>query len=94
MGWNEYLHSLIMPNPQNILNIGESKIFSQEEREEIIELIKKIMEINSRNNLINLTKNQEEETKLIDDSVNFWDTEFKVKLIKIMKKINEEWCKK
>lgn len=91
MGWNDYLHSLIMPNPQNILNMGESKIFNQEEKKEIIKLMKKIMEISSKNILIGLTRDQTKEAEFIDYAVNFWETEFKNKLIKIMKKINKEW---
>jgi hypothetical protein len=93
MSWNEYLHSLVMPNPQNLLNISESKIFDQEERKEILELIKKAMEISSRSSLITLTRDKEAEGKLMDHSVKYWNEEFKPKLVKIMKKINEEWNK-
>ena len=91
MGWNEYLHSLIMPNPQNILNMGESKIFNQEEKKEIIDLMKKVMEISSKNSLIGLTRDQTKEAEFIDYAVNFWETKFENKLIKIMKKVNKEW---
>jgi len=91
MGWNEYLHSIIMPNPQNILNMSESKIFGQEEKKEIVELMKKIMEINSQNSLIGLTKDKEAEAKFIDNAVKFWETGFKPQMVKIMKKINKEW---
>ncbi len=93
LGWNDYLHSLIMPNPQNILNLSESKIFSQEEKNEIVELMKKIMEINSKNGLIGLNGDKKMESEFIDNSVSFWEKEFKDKLIKIMKKINVEWGK-
>jgi len=93
MSWNEYLHSIIMPNPQNILNISESKIFNQEEKKEITELIKRIMEINSRNTLIGLTKDKKAEGKLIDDSVKFWKEKFAPEIIKVIKKVNEEWGK-
>jgi hypothetical protein len=93
MGWNEYLHSIIMPNPQNILNMSESKIFSQEEKKEIVELMKKIMEINSQNSLMGLTKDKEAEAKFIDNALKFWEMEFKPKIVAIMQKINQEWGK-
>ncbi|MEK6925684.1 MAG: hypothetical protein AABW50_00235 [Nanoarchaeota archaeon] len=93
MNWNEYLHSLIMPNPQNILNMSESKILSQDEKKSIIELMKKIMELTSRNSIIGLTKDIKEEVKFIDDAVHFWEKEFKNKLLSILKKINAEWGK-
>ncbi|MFH1326534.1 MAG: hypothetical protein ABIH59_00205 [archaeon] len=91
MGWNDYLHSIIMPNPQNILNMSESKIFSQEEKKEIVELMKKLMSISSRNSLIGLTKDQKAEKEFIDYSVDFWEKEFKEKITKIMAKVNKEW---
>lgn len=91
MGWNDYLHSIIMPNPQNILNMSESKIFNQEEKTEIVELMKKNMEISSKNSLIGLIKDKDAETVFIDNAVKFWDEEFKPKMIKIMAKVNKEW---
>ncbi|MBI2045032.1 hypothetical protein HYT23_03165 [Candidatus Pacearchaeota archaeon] len=91
MNWNEYLHSLIMPNPQNLLNMGESKIFNQDEKREITELMKKIMEICSRNSLIMLGGSKDEEGKYIEDSIKFWKSEFKPKITKIITKINHEW---
>ncbi len=91
MNWNEYLHSLIMPNPQNLLNMGESKIFDKNEKEEIMELMKKIMELGSRNSLIMLGESKQEEAKFMDDAITFWKDEFRPKIIKIVKKINKEW---
>ena len=91
MSWNEYLHGLIMPNPQNILNLSESKIFSQEERKDIMKIIKKTMELNSRNILITLTSNKADEGKFIDYSVNLWRNEFVPEITKIIKKVNQEW---
>lgn len=91
--WNNYLHSLIMPNPQNILNMSEAKIFDQDEKKEITELIKKSMEISSRNTLISITKDREEEGKFIDECVNLWEDIFSLKMAEIMKKINDEWSK-
>ena len=91
MNWNEYLHSLIMPNPQNLLNMGESKIFGKDEKEEIMDLMKKIMELGSRNSLIMLGESKQEEAKFMDDAIVFWKDEFRPKIIKIVKKINKEW---
>jgi len=93
MGWNDYFHSLIMPNPQNILNLSESKIFGQEEKKEIKELMKQVMEISSRSSLIGLTKDKNAEAKFIDDAIYLWNTKFKIKLIDILKKVNDEWGK-
>lgn len=94
LSWSEYLHSLIMPNPQNLLNLSESKIFNAEEKRDIMEVMKKIMELNSRNILISLTHDRAEEAKFIDDSVSSWKNEVGPKIISFIKKINSEWAKK
>ena len=89
--WNGYLHSLLMPNPQNILNFNESKHFNHEERKEISNLISVGMELMSRNSLIGLTKNKREEGKFIDDAVKIWNKKFEKELAKIMQKVNSAW---
>ena len=91
--WNEYLHGLIMPGSQNILNMSESNIFDQKEKTEIVETMKKVMEIVSRNSLIGLTRDKKEESKFIDNSLQYWKEEFKEKMVKMMTKINKEWGK-
>jgi hypothetical protein len=91
MGWNEFLHGLIMPDLHNILNIGESKIFDQEEKKKIFELMKRIMERNSTNSLIMLKKNKKEEARFIDESVKYWKENFLPEIVIIMEKINKEW---
>lgn len=94
MGWNEFLHGLIMPDPHNILNIGESKIFDQEERKRIFDLMKGIMEKSSTNSLILLKRNKQEEGKFIDEAVKYWKESFLPGIINIMEKINKEWIGK
>ncbi len=91
IGWTNYLHSLIMPNPQNILNISESKVFSNEEKEEMKTLMKKGMFLSSKSSWIGLTKDKTEEAKFIDEAVEIWKTYFGLKITKILEKIKEEW---
>ena len=92
MSWNNYLHGLIMPHPQNILNLTESKAVKDEaDRKKISGAMKMAMELASRNTLIGLTKDKKEEAKFIDDAVRIWDKEFSPLLKEIMKKINESW---
>ncbi len=91
--WNGYLHSLIMPNPQNMLNINECKMLDENEKKEISDLLSKVVSLTSTNTLVGLTKNKSDEAKFIDDSVKFWKKTFNPELIKLMKKINEGWKK-
>jgi bisphosphoglycerate-dependent phosphoglycerate mutase len=89
--WAGYIHSLVMPNPQNMLNLSESKLFSQEEKQELSKLMSKAMEMSSRNGLIGLTKDKTEEAKFIDEAVELWNNSFEQEITKIMKKINSAW---
>lgn len=93
MGWTNYLHSLVMPNPQNILNISEAKLFDQEEKKEMNQIMQKAMEMSSRSSVIGLAGDKAEEAKFIDDSVKLWESEFKPTLLKILRKVREEWEK-
>lgn len=92
--WNGYLHSLIMPNPANMITLTESKMFSDEEKEAMIPLMNAIMELMSRNTLIGLTKDKAEEGKWFDDCLGFWNKTLKKEAIKMMKKTNSIWAEK
>ncbi len=86
-----YLHSLLMPNPQNLVNLNESKLFNSDEKKLIGDLFAECMHLNSRNTLINLNPNKKEEGKLIDDAVKFWKGKFKPESEKIFRKVNKYW---
>jgi len=89
--WNHYLHSLIMPNPSNMLNMNESKMLDDKEKKEIMDLLGGTIGLTSTNTLIGLTKDRTEESKFIDDSVKFWNSTFKPKVVKLMEKVNSGW---
>ena len=93
MNWNNYLHSILMPNPQSMINMHESKMFSDGNRKEIIGLITKSMGIISLNTLNGLTKDKKKQAEFIDNSYNFWNESFKPKLTEIMEKVNQDWNK-
>jgi len=94
VSWNNYLHSLIVPNPGYLLNMNESKMFDEEERRKIMKLVGESMALISMNQTIGLTKDKKEEGEFIDNAVRFWKKTFKPELIKITKKINSGWKEK
>jgi len=89
--WMSFLHGLIMPNPQNIVNLNESKLFSSEEKKDIGNLIGLMMSVISRSDLVNLTNDKTEEAKMIDDSFIVWKETVSPFLIKVMSKIDRSW---
>lgn len=92
--WNNYLHSLILPNPQHMINMNESKMFNEEEKKEIVAILTKSLALTSTNTLVGLTKDKQLEGKFIDDSVEFWKQDFHPKLVEFIKKINNGWKEK
>ena len=93
MQWNSYVYNLIFPNPGDMILGSESKAISQEDKNELWKLMRKSMELVSRNSIIGLSKDKKIEAKFIDDSLDFWNMKFNPKVIEIVKKINSEWGK-
>ncbi len=92
MNWNNYLHSLIMPNPQSMINMHESKMFSDADvRKSIIKTLTKAMALVSRNTKIGLSKDKKQEADFIDDAVSFWNEEFEPAIVKVIEKVNCDW---
>jgi gas vesicle protein len=91
--WYNHLHSILMPNPQSIVNMTENQAFDDEEKNNLNLLMNKIMAYISKNNVIGVTKNVKLQGPFIDEGLKFWDEEIKEKLEFVMKKIQKHWEK-
>jgi len=56
MHWNSYLHSLIFPNPNNMINFSESQMFNEEEHKKIMKFMSEIMALVSVSNFIGISE--------------------------------------
>ncbi len=93
MSWYGYLHSLIIPNPQSILNITESQLFDEKEKGEIQQTMSRLLTLTSKNGYIGLIKDRKEEAKFIDECLSTW-LNLKPKLAEILKRVNKTWQEK
>ena len=93
MSWNNYLHSLIFPNPGNMINMAESKIFNEDEKNKMNNLVSKAMGLISRNSLIGINRDKIEEAKFFEESVRLWNETYKPGIEKIIKKVMSNWSK-
>ena len=93
ISWDNYLHSLIMPNPQNLFNLNESKAFNESEKKEIMAMMSRIAYFAASNGLARLTRDKKHEIKVINDSLKFWKETYVPFFIKIMEKIEKTWKK-
>ncbi|MFH1072752.1 MAG: hypothetical protein V1743_04960 [Nanoarchaeota archaeon] len=94
LSWVYYLQSLVVPNPGMLVNITESQMFTDEEKDQMMQTIAKILAFTSQNSVIALTKDKKKEAEFIDSSVAFWNKTINPALQKFMHKAHESWQKK
>lgn len=92
--WANYLHGIVLPNPQSLFAMAESKMFNEEEKKKMMKLMTKILSYICLNSKINITNNKKDIAYFIDNSVIFWKKELKDELEKILTKVCNEWKKK
>ena len=87
-----FLQNLVNPNPASLISLEESKFFSDEEKNEIISLIREMIKLERQSVLIDLSSTEEKEAKFIKEVYSFWK-KHKEKIYKINQKIKENWEK-
>ncbi|MBT3304636.1 hypothetical protein HN592_02220 [Candidatus Woesearchaeota archaeon] len=92
--WIGYLHGIVMPIPNSLLSMTEHQLFSEEERTELLNIMNKLVQITSSNTLIGLKKDKLQEGAFIDNAINFWNSEFKPKMLPFLEKVNSNWKEK
>lgn len=92
--WSGYLHSIICPAPQNLINVTESQMFDEKEKNQIIGIINNFMAYISTNTLAGLSKDKDMEKRFIDGSLKLWNEIINERLIDILNKVNNGWIEK
>ncbi len=91
-GWHGYLNGLLVPNTNYFANQTEAKLFNNEKDRKIIwELIGSAMEFSSESAVVNLETNSEDIKKFIEKSYNYCASDFRPKLLEILKRVNSAW---
>jgi len=92
-GWAIHLHTLILPDPMNLIISNESKMLSEGERKDMLKLVGELAGFANQSTLIGLTKDKKREAEFIDGSLAFWNKEFKPVMIRLIEKIEKAWKK-
>lgn len=92
--WVNYFHGIVMPNPHNMISNTESQLFSEEEKQQIIKVMNKILAHTSENVLAGLKKDKEKEAEFIDNSLRLWHETVQPQIVFIMERINNYWKEK
>jgi len=91
VSWDNYLHGLVMPNPQNLFSINESKALNEKDRKEIMKIMSRAAYFVAKSGVIRIKKNRQAEAQFIDDVLNFWKNNYEPLFLKILEKIEEHW---
>jgi hypothetical protein len=94
ISWNNYLHSLCMPNPQSMISITENQMITEEMRGKIIKLMTHIMAHTAENNIMILESNSKKRAAYIDASYQLWISNFKPQMMEIMQLLQKGWVER
>jgi hypothetical protein len=87
-----YLHNFIAPNSQSVILMQESEFFTDSEKDEIDEIMKKIMLINRSSLNMELEKNEAKDAEFITKTISEWKT-IRPAIIKITNTLVDNWKK-
>jgi hypothetical protein len=87
-----YLHNFVAPNPQSVILMQEAEFFSDEEKDEIDAVMKKIMLVNRMSIRLDLEPDEENDAEFIKQSLDEWK-KLKPKIVEITNKLIENWKK-
>ena len=90
VSWSNVLYELLFPNPQNFISITENKQINTKDKKEIQELIKIVMRIVRRHNVITLCSDKTLEAEFYEDSIKLWD-DFSVRVHRILVDLRDKW---
>jgi hypothetical protein len=90
-GWVSSFHSIIMPNPQDLINMTEAKNFTQEDKQRLFTIMAKIIKIGREITLGNLNYDLNALAKFLDNIYEFWMNELKPTAIWFEEKCRDAW---
>lgn len=85
--WINFLHELIMPNPNSLVSMAYSKVFDKGDKESIAGLLKDAVNLNMVHLSSNLKNDVEMKKKHLLNTISFWQDRLKPELIGIAEKI-------
>ncbi|MEK6841226.1 MAG: hypothetical protein AABX45_01375 [Nanoarchaeota archaeon] len=84
------IEGLIYPNANNLIGMVEVKSFSEDEKEKMSKIYKKLMEFERQSLSLDVEPDEKKEVEFINNLFKEWK-KFKDEMIKITKKMKESW---
>lgn len=84
------LEEIIQPDTSNLYAMRESRFFDEEEKKQMYEFYKKLMNLSRHSVELSLEHNEKEETEFINNLLHDWK-EIKKELVRYIKKLKDSW---
>ncbi len=91
-GIKDVLESIIQPDPNSFSNMYESRVFNQQEINDIYKIYKNLMILYREATIVNLRADEKEEADFINKIFIEWNS-IKEKLVNYLEKIKKYWEK-
>ena len=86
------IEGVLYPTQQHITNATEIKNFSEDKKKEVHKIYKSLMQYERQSLLLDVTPNDKDDVKFINDVFNFWK-KTKKEMENIVKLMKESWKK-
>ena len=85
-----FLQGLIQPNPGSLISLEESRFFTQEEKDKVVALIKKLIILQREGLLLDIDSDEKKDSEFIKEAFDKW-MKHKKEIFSINVKIKEGW---
>ena len=89
--WINYLHGLLMSNPNSLISMQESSILTDADKEKITKTIDRLMIFSTEYNIIAVKDDKKRSAAFIDDSVASWNKDISPVVLDFMQRSNAMW---
>lgn len=86
------LEGILYPNPSSLVNIQEAKFFTEEEKNEILNLYKKLVILERNSDKLDIKGDEKDEADFINKIFKEWPA-IRDQMLDFIKKIEKEWKK-
>ncbi|MBI4159070.1 hypothetical protein HY500_02310 [Candidatus Woesearchaeota archaeon] len=87
------IESILYPQSPNYISMVESRIFTEEEKQEISELYKRLMHYEKESLILDIESDDKASARYINEVFNSWP-EIKKEMVVITKKMQKAWNEK
>jgi len=84
------LEEILQPDASNLYAMHETRYFDENEKNQMYDLYRRLMDFNRRSIEVSLTHNENEEAEFISSFLSEWKN-LKMQLLKLVKKMVNSW---